>query len=350
MMSPEWQGFLHDAGAVIQDGRVMHFGNPAHEIQVVTSGEVIADLSHRALIAVRGADAEKFLQGQLTNDVLAVDDRHSQLSAHCSPKGRVLSLFRLFRHDGTLYLALPGTLLESALAGLRKYVLMSKVTFGVETELAQMGYTSAKGTQHLKGVLGPLPETVDDVTHCGEITIIRIPGSPPRFELIGPVEALTRLWARLDVHAAPVGTGPWELLDIRAGVPLLQPATVGAFIPQMLNLDVLGGINFKKGCYTGQEIVARSHYLGKLKRRMFLLHCPAPPPAAATPLFNTALRSDEGVGAVVAAQASADGETALLAVLQIEATDRGELRLGGREGPICTLQALPYALEIPTGG
>jgi folate-binding protein YgfZ len=142
-----------------------------------------------------------------------------------------------------------------------------------------------------------------------------------------------------------VGADARQLLDILAGVPGLTPETVDAFVPQMINLDALHGINFKKGCYTGQEIVARTHYLGKLKRRMFLLHCAIDGlPAPATALYNTAQRSDEAAGAVVAAQRAPQGGIALLAVVQIEAVTQGELRLGGSNGPLCTLQSQPYPL------
>jgi folate-binding protein YgfZ len=345
MMSPEWQTFLLNAGATVLDGCVQHFGNPSQEIQVSTTGEVIADLSHRALIAVRGADAEKFLQGQLSNDVLAVTDTLSQLSAQCSPKGRALALFRIFRRGDVLYLALPEILLHATLERLRKYVLMSKLTLEPETGLAQIGYAGAKSVHHLRELINPLPDAINAVTQVRDITAIRIHGAHPRFELIGPEAALKTLWTQLDVHAAPVGADAWQLLDILAGLPSLAPQTVDAFVPQMINLDALDGINFKKGCYTGQEIVARTHYLGKLKRRMFLLHCLSDhPPSPATAIYNTAHRSDEGVGAVVAAQMAPQGGIALLAVLQIEAVTQGELRLGGMDGPLCALQPLPYPL------
>jgi folate-binding protein YgfZ len=348
MMTSEWQRFLQDAGAATAGNSVQHFGDPARETQAV-NGAVIADLSHRALIVARGADAEKFLQGQLSNDILAVNDTHSQLSAYCSPKGRTLALFRIFRRDGVLHLALPEALLESTLARLRKYILMSKVTLEPDTTLAQMGY-AALDDSPLRLLIDPLPKATDDVTRAGDVTVLRVPGLHPRYEFIGPPDALAALWTALAARAMPVGVGPWELLDILGGVPVLHPQTVEAFVPQMLNLDVFNGINFKKGCYTGQEIVARTHYLGKLKRRMYRLHCPAdeaPPPA--TPLYNTAHRTDEAVGDVAAAQPAPEGGTALLAVLQIEAAAQGELRLRGMEGPACTVQPLPYALETAPG-
>jgi len=346
MMLSEWRTFLENNGAVILNGHVAHYGNPAMETQIATSGEVIADLSQRALIAVRGADAEKYLQGQLTNDIHAVTETDSQLSAHCSPKGRALACYRIFRREDTIYLALPETLLEASLAHLRKYVLMSKVSLEVETNLVQIGYASAKGIHHLREIIHAIPEEVNGVTHSDDLTVIRIPGPHPRFEMLGTAAAVKALWTKLDVHAAAVGAGPWTLLDILAGLPDLQPETVDAFVPQMINLDVLGGISFNKGCYTGQEIVARTHYLGKLKRRMYRLHCPVDsPPAAATAIYNTAHRSDESAGSVVVAQEAPEGGVALLAVLQIEAAAQGELRLGSADGPQCSLQPLPYSLE-----
>jgi folate-binding protein YgfZ len=348
MMLPEWRAFLENAGAVIPDGHVAHFGNPSAETQIATAGEVIADLSHRALIAVRGADAENYLQGQLTNDIREITASRSRLGAHCSPKGRALACFRVLRREDALYLILPEALLESALQRLRKYVLMSKVTLEPDTNLVQMGYSAgARGIHHLRDILNALPEDVDAVTRADGISVIRVPGPHPRFELLGPAAALKTLWTRLDVHAAPIGAGPWALLDILAGVPELHPETVDAFIPQMINLDIFNGIGFKKGCYTGQEIVARTHYLGKLKRRMYRLHCPvAEPPPPGTRIYNAAAHGNESIGAVVTAQPAPEGGSALLAVLQIEAANRGELRLEHISGPTCILQALPYNLEI----
>ena len=346
MMIPEWRNFLENAGATILDGHVAHFGNPSLENQIATTGEVIADLSERALIAVRGPDAEKYLQGQLTNDIQAITETRSHLSAHCSPKGRAVICFRVFRRQDAIYLALPESLLEPGLERLRKFVLMSKLTLEVESKLVQIGYSGAKGIHHLRDIISPIPEEIDGVTHPDDVTVIRVPGPHPRFELIGTLADLKSIWNKLDVHAAPVGSGPWALLDILAGIPDLHPETTDAFVPQMINLDLLGGISFSKGCYTGQEIVARTHYLGKLKRRMYRLQCfIADPPPPATAIYNTAHRNDESVGSVVSAEVAPGGGTAMLAVLQSESITHGELRLGVIDGPLCTLQPLPYSLE-----
>ncbi len=342
-----WSQFLSEAGAVISDGRVQGFGNPAQEIQVVTTGEVFADLSHYSLACAHGADAAKFLQGQFTNDIAAVNDGHSQLSAYCSPKGRALALTRFFRRDERYYFVLPAALLEATLSRLRKYVLMSKVTLEAVADWAHIGYADPRGGAHLRDALGvALPAAVNGVVHAGGISVIRVPGAHARFELFGEYAAMKTLWQKLDAHAAPVGAGPWDYLEIQAGLPCVYPETADAFVPQMLNLDLLDGISFKKGCYTGQEVVARTHYLGKIKRRLQRLHCDGDtPPAPGTPLFHSGMRTDESAGSVVRAQAAPGGGCELLAVLPLEAGSGGELRLGQHAGPLCRPLPLPYAFE-----
>ncbi len=346
-MPEEWRALLESTGASITAGRVQHFGNPAQEIQIAVSGEIIADLSHFALVSAQGNDAEKFLQGQFTSDLRALGNDQSRLSAYCSPKGRALAVTRFFRRDDSYYLILPTALLEPTLARLRKYIMMSKVALETVTGWVHIGYSDPRGGAHLRDALNTdLPAAVNDVVHSGGVSVIRVAGGHARFELCGELAPLQALWRKLHVHAAPVGAGPWEYLDIQAGLPCVYPETSDAFVPQMLNLDLLDGISFKKGCYTGQEVVARMHYLGKLKRRMFRLHCEQDtPPPPATPLFHSALRGDESAGGVVRAQASPDGGSELLAVLHLDAGAEGELRLGGHDGPLCRRLPLPYALD-----
>ena len=345
-MHSEWQSLLEQAGAVIEHGAVQHYGHAAQEQQRSGHDDIIADLSHQAVVRVRGVDAEKFLQGQFTNDLRLLHDGHSHLSGYCSPKGRALAVPRFCRRDDDYYLILPTALVEPMVSRLRKYVLMSKVTFEVMDDWVHIGFVDRRGGVTLAAAVGgELPAAANDVTHFDGVSVIRLPGPAARYQLLGEFEAVRTIWERLRTRAAPVGAGPWEYLDIEAGLPAVYPETTDAFVPQMLNLDLLGGISFKKGCYTGQEVVARTHYLGKLKRRMFRLHCAtATPRAAGTAIFNTALRADESAGTVVRAQLAPDGGVALLAVLQIDAAATGELRLGAIDGPSCALMPLPYAV------
>lgn len=163
--------------------------------------------------------------------------------------------------------------------------------------------------------------------------------------MIGAPGALQALWTRLAVHATPVGTDVWWLLDILAGVPQVFKASLEEFVPQMVNLPAVGGVSFQKGCYPGQEIVARMHYLGTLKRRMYLAHIALDePPAPATPIYESGADATQSVGNIVYAQRAPEGGCAALAVLVIAATERGSVHLGVNTGPVLTLEQLPYAV------
>src|SRR3569832_972291 len=347
-MHSEWQSLLEQAGAVIEHGAVQHYGHAAQEQQRSGHDDIIADLSHQAVVRVRGVAAEKFLQGQFTNDLRLLHDGHSHLSGYCSPKGRALAVPRFCRRDDDYYLILPTALVEPMVSRLRKYVLMSKVTFGVMDDWVHIGFVDRRGGVTLAAAVGgELPAAASDVAHFDGVRVIRLPGPAARYQLLGEFEAVRTIWERLRTRAAPVGAGPWEYLDIEAGLPAVYPETTDAFVPQMLNLDLLGGISFKKGCYTGQEVVARAQYLGKLKRRMFRLHCRGEtPPAPGTAIFNTALRNDESAGTVVRAEAAPDGGSDLLAALHLDAVGSGELRLGALDGPRCERLPLPYEMEV----
>jgi folate-binding protein YgfZ len=175
-----------------------------------------------------------------------------------------------------------------------------------------------------------------------------MPGNPLRFEILGPVTSVSDLWKRLaDGGAVPANTDRWNLLDIRAGIPTVYAATVEAFVPQMTNMQLVEGVSFTKGCYTGQEVVARMQYLGKLKRRMYRAEvatdrCPHP----GDELFSGASESGQGTGKVVAAAPIGDGRCELLAVVEISAVEQGNVRLG-EAGPELEFRELPYAFPEP---
>ncbi|HXH04406.1 MAG TPA: folate-binding protein [Candidatus Competibacteraceae bacterium] len=353
MIHPQWREFLQslgarpgtDPGAAVED-----FGDAAAERQAAVDGDVLCDLSPLALLAIAGADAVAFLQGQLTNDVQRVDASHSQLTAHCNPKGRMLFLGRLLRHaEEGLLLCLPQPLLDTALKRLRLYVLRAKVALADRSvELARLGVAGPQALARLAQRLGPLPEAADACRHYDGLSVVRLPGPRPRVMLIGPVVQCRSLWQELAALARPAGYHAWRLLDILAGLPSLHPTTVEAFVPQMVNLQLLNGVSFRKGCYTGQEIVARTEYLGKLKRRMYLARVASDePPAPGSPLYSPQADPGQETGRVVDAVSHPAGGSVLLAVCLIACAEGGEVRLGGAAGPRLAFQPLPYPL--PTG-
>lgn len=346
-MKQEWLEFLEQAGAEIDSNRVSHFGNPTRELRVLHTGLVIADLSHLGLISAYGDDASSFLQGQLTNDIHQVDPEHSQLSAYCTPKGRILSNFRIFQRQQTCYLRLPQEQLESTLKRLQMFILMSKVTMEDSTDaLVHIGVSGPDADQHLQSLIPQIPDELDGVSQFEGYTVIKLSGPHPRYEIYGELEAMKKLWQQLDVHAAPVGADAWSMLDILAAIPTVYPETAEAFVPQMINMQVINGVSFKKGCYTGQEVVARMQYLGKLKRHMYRVHIdthdPVKPGAA---LYVAGSTSGQGPGTIVEAKLMPDDGYEGLAVINISDAETGNLKLIDENGPSITIKELPYSLE-----
>jgi folate-binding protein YgfZ len=259
----------------------------------------------------------------------------------------MLANFRLFKHGDTYYLRMPRELVEDTLERLRKFVLRSKVTLeDADDALVRMGYSGPDAEKELSEAVGDIPQEVDAVTQTQDLVVIRVPGPHPRFEIYGELEPVKKVFSALNVHGAPVGASPWAVLEILAGIPTVFPETVEAFVPQMANMDKINGVSLKKGCYPGQEIVARTHYLGKLKRRMYRVHIDSDdPPKPGTEIFPAQGESEENVGRVVDAQPDPDDGTAALAVLQRASAETAELRLGSRDGPLVRLEALPYSVE-----
>jgi hypothetical protein len=309
---------------------------------------IIVNLTGTGLIKIEGADAQNFLHNQFTNDLRQVNEQSSQLSSYCSPKGRILALFRIFKHGDAYYMALPRTVVEPTLKRLRMFVLMSKVTLtDLSSETGHLGFSGPESAAQLKRVTGEIPDDMDGVSHHDQVTIIHIPGPQPRFELFGPKEQLAMLQQALATHASTADANSWELLDIHAAIPTIHPQNVEAFVPQMVNLQAIKALNFKKGCYPGQEIVARMQYLGKLKRRMYLAHVDsATPPQPGDTLFGPETPQGEAhqAGTVVTAQLNPNGGCDLLAVLEIEAAENAPIHLASATGPTLALLDLPYPL------
>jgi len=346
-MNAEWRAFLARAGAVFEDDRVLHFGNPEVERRNAANGDILVDLSQLALLRAEGVDAQSFLQGQLSNDINLVDETRAQLSAYCNAKGRMFAIFFIFRRpDNAYYLQLPAALAEPILKRLRMFILRAKIKLEfADAGLGRIGLSGPNAETLLKNVLGKMPVDVYDSITNDDVTVVRLPGPHARFALHAPLTRLMSLWQSLSTRATPVGSGPWFWLDIMAGIPVILPATVEEFVPQMANMELVGGISFTKGCYPGQEIVARMHYLGRLKQRMFRAHVESIlPPQPGTSVFAPDLPG-QSAGRVLAVQPAPEGGYDLLAVVHLSSHQAGELHLQTCDGPRLTLEILPYSLS-----
>ena len=297
-------------------------------------------LSHEGVLAVRGADASKFLQGQLTCNMNYLSEAKATLGARCTQKGRMQSSFRILLEGDGVLLAMASELIEAQLLDLKKYAVFSKskLTDG-SASWARFGLND--GDSMLAGLGLDLAPDTDAVARANDLIAIRV--SPARAELWVRAEQAEDIRNRLAAQL-PEGTlNVWLLGQIRAGIGQVFGPTREEFIPQMINLQAVGGVSFKKGCYTGQEIVARMQYLGKLKRRLYRLTLEGiEVPQPGTELFSPVHASS--VGNVVLAASAASG-VELLAVLQADAVENGDIRLGNTHGQAVQLSELPYTLD-----
>ena len=293
----------------------------------------VAPLTRLGVIRASGEEAAKFLHNQLTQDFALLDDRHARLAAFCSAKGRMLASFIGFRHGADILLVCNADLLAPTLKRLSMFVLRAKVKLSdASAEFRVSGLAGAS-----LAAFASAPVEVWGKTDLGAACVIRL----------YPADDVERaLWVAPANEPQPDGPALdetlWQWGEVRSGVGLLNAANVEAFVPQMLNYESVGGVNFKKGCYPGQEVVARSQYRGTLKRRGYLLHCDAPM-AAGQEVFHEA-DAGQPAGAVAQAAPSPHGGWDAIASLQVGATEGGRLTLGSAQGPHCALQPLPYLL------
>ncbi len=345
-VNPEWKSFLAARGARIEEAGRAAFGEARAEVRAAAHGNVVCALSHLSLIRAQGADALTFLNGQLTNDLRLVDDSRSQLSGYCTAKGRLLAVFRIFQRAQAYYLIVPASLQEATIKRLRMFVLRSKVALeSADDALVCIGCSGPDIAPALERALGDLPPAVDGCRSHNDTSVLRLAGPHPRFFVVAPAARAIELWQAIEPAAQPAGAAAWAWLDIQSGLPSVLPQTVEEFVPQNTNLELIGGVSFKKGCYPGQEIVARMHYLGKPKQRMFRLHAAADVQAHAGDRICAPDFPGQSAGVVVDAQPSPDHGTDLLAVVQLSSVAGGVLHLRAADGPGLATQRLPYELE-----
>jgi tRNA-modifying protein YgfZ len=270
------------------------------------SPTIAVPLAQLGLIEARGPDALAFLQGQLSNDVRKVGPERAQLSSYNSPKGRMLAVLHVLRQDDAFLLELHASLLDAVLKRLRMYVMRSKLTLAALADRATLGLAGPDAAAVLAAAGLPAPAEPLACAWTGDVAVVRRLGATQRFTVLVPLARRDALWARLGAGAQAGTPEDWRRLDIEAGVPTVYPETQDRFVAQMCNLDALGGISFDKGCYTGQEIIARVHYRGAVKRHMEMRRLEGPAPAPGTRL--------EAGEVVDAAQAAGAGSVALVVV------------------------------------
>lgn len=339
-MHPQWLECLeHHGGGRLIDSHI-EFGPPAADAALVADADAIVPLPHLAVIDIHGEERQAFLQGQLTSDTAQLEPGTAQWTAYCSPKGRVLSNGILAAGHDHWHLWLSAGLSGAMQKRLSMFVLRAKAKLASAPDSVAVGAIGDDAIGALAQSLAlDAPARALSVSDDGQCHLLRLEGARARAMAWIPVATACAVWPELVPRFRPAGSAAWQWLDIAAGQPWVDAATSEHLIPQSLNLDLLTAVNFKKGCYVGQEIVARTAYLGTVKRRMFHVRTDAgdlPPPA-------TDIRSgDQVVGEVVTAALNADGGLALLVSARRDAAEAGTMALPDGRG--LTLMPLPYPL------
>jgi folate-binding protein YgfZ len=298
-------------------------------------------LTDWGLIRAQGPDAASFLHGQLTQDTNSLRQGTARLAGYCSAKGRLLASFIVWRGDGdTFYLACSADLLAPTLKRLSMFVLRAKCKLSDATaDLPLYGLAGSAATTWL-GDAAPAVAWASASLGAGQVTRLPDVDGTPRWLLAQPADALAPALPALPADA-------WAALEVRSGVVRITAATVEQFVPQMVNLELVGGVNFQKGCYPGQEIVARSQYRGTLKRRSMVFHSVAP-----LAIGQEVFHSDDPAqpaGLVALAATRPEGGSSALVEIKLSALEAGSLHAGAADGPLLQRGNLPYAIPVDQG-
>ena len=349
MMNNDWKNHLLHNGATQDDRGLFIFDESLADTQIAEDSNVLCDLSHFSTVVVAGADAAEFMQGQFTNDISKVDDEHSQISAFCNNKGRMIANFRLFKYQQNYFISISQDLVEKSIQHLQNYILRAEVAIqDVSEQLVHLG-VSGKDAESILGEFIDNPGTeVDSLSHNEDYIAIRAAGTIPRYEIFCSADKAIDLWQAVSKTARIVNSDYWNLLNIRNGIPLIDSRTSEEFVPQMANMELINGVSFEKGCYTGQEIVARTHYLGKQKRRTYRIRIDTEArPAPGEQLATETSTENQYTGTLVTVFQTAETTFEALAVIQIKSAEEEKLKLKSSDAEISILK-LPYSLNEDT--
>ncbi|WBM59783.1 tRNA-modifying protein YgfZ [Providencia sp. PROV188] len=305
---------------------------------------VLISLENWELIHLHGADAEKYLQGQVTADISTLEHAHT-LTAHCDPKGKMWSDLRLFHHLAGYSYIERRSVADAQLAELKKYAVFSKVTFEKKPELKLLGVAGQGAREALSSVFATLPDTQNQVIAEGNSTLLHFDLPAERFLIITDETTAQNITETL--NATLVSDQQWLALEIAAGFAVIDQENSAQHLPQAANLQAIPhGISFKKGCYTGQEMVARAKFRGANKRAMYWLTGTG----SSLPTIGDGVEWQLGenwrrTGTVLAAVRLGNGELSIQIIMNNDMEADSVFRVMGDEQSCLTIAPLPYSLE-----
>ena len=338
-----WQDFLSQQGATITAGLATSFGETPGNYPGLSA--TLTDLGDLGVLALEGADSKRFLQGQSTSDTEQLNASTALPGAICNAKGRMLTSYHAVEPEtDSVLLVMHRPLVDTTINNLGKYAAFFKTTLSNASEdYRLLGISGSDCESVLERYFDAIPTAINQLCVTESCLLLRI--SPQQFLIITKSASAEQLWQKLALGFIPTGLAYWQLQSIRAGQARVQAETVEQFVPQMLNLQATGAVNFKKGCYTGQEIVARMQYLGKLKRRTYRVILEAStPPQVATEIYDSA--NNKLVGSVLMAAPVDEESVEMLAVLNEEQADASSFVIDGETLKVCIAE-LPYSLTNP---
>ncbi|GAC1412467.1 MAG: folate-binding protein YgfZ [Burkholderiaceae bacterium] len=348
-----WIEFLRQQGARVLAGEGIGIaGFEGTQALPTASTNFMVPLTDIGLIAVAGEDAASFLHAQLTNDVTHLSASQARLAGYCTPKGRLLATVLLWKIGDDILVQAPLELLSGLQKRLQMFVLRAKAKLSdVTSAWVQIGLVGPAASASLANWFPDLPAMPYAKVESSAGILLRLADAAhssegmqgqARYVWILTAEAAQAAWPRLAKALQPAGTNAWRLAEIRAAVASVTLATQEKFVPQMVNFEAVGGVNFQKGCYPGQEIVARSQYLGKLKRRMVPATVESAEVRPGMEVFSS-LDGEQPCGMIVNAAPIDERLSACLVEMKLSALD-ADVRLGAGPGPRLLFHALPYAL------
>ncbi|WP_163835056.1 CAF17-like 4Fe-4S cluster assembly/insertion protein YgfZ [Spartinivicinus ruber] len=341
-MITTWQSFLIKQGATFDDHQLISFQNtfkPASASQQ----SIVSDLEPLGILQVTGEGAEQFLQGQLTCDVKALTVNTLALGACCNNKGRMLANFYIHRLPDRFWLIMDRHLVNPMTDELKKYCAFFKAEMtNLTDQYVKLGFSGPAISELLNSQQLPIPEAGTSLTFDNQV-ICQLPNQPFCYQAWLTEATAIKLWENLPNEVNPANYSQWQLQDIQSGLAWLNKETRLEFIPQQFNMQATGGISFKKGCYTGQEIVARMQYLGKQKNHLYRIQYQADQPIKSmTPLRSHSHTAS--VGHLINDTKVADNQYQALAVLQDKAVTANDLYFANQPNEKVTLLDLPYTV------
>lgn len=317
----------------------------AYDIHQAEQGFVTA-LTDLGLIQVSGDDAANYLHNQLSNDIEHLGTGSARLAAYCTPKGRMLASFLTWKTSEGIFLQLSASIQAPIQKRLQMFVMRAKAKLAdVSTEYVALGIGGICAAEVLQQWFPQLPGAVNDKLDNDAGSLIRVSDAfgHARYQWIIKTAVLESHWAAIQEKLTPVNAAVWRRADILAGIPRIITATQEQFVPQMINFELIGGVNFKKGCYPGQEIVARSQYLGKLKRRMAIATIASAEVLPGMEVFSE-IDPDQPCGMIVNAEPEGEAASICLVELKVADLETNLVHLGSANGVRLHFLALPYPM------